>query len=74
MLTSLWQVSNERQELLGLHGHLGSPPVFGGVYVAHIFSFLYCVICFACLRPVSCVPNISSFSGLSILDCSFGFL
>jgi hypothetical protein len=23
-------------------------------------------ICFACLRPVSCVPNVASFSGLSI--------
>jgi hypothetical protein len=24
--------------------------------------------CFVCLRPVSCVPNVASFSGLSILD------
>jgi hypothetical protein len=24
---------------------------------------------FVCLRPVSCVPNVASFSGLSILDC-----
>jgi hypothetical protein len=24
---------------------------------------------FVCLRPVSCVPNVVSFSGLSILDC-----
>ena len=28
---------------------------------------------FACLRLVSCVPNIVSFSGLSILDCLFVF-
>jgi hypothetical protein len=27
-----------------------------------------------CLRPMSCVPNVSSVSGLSILDCPFGFL
>ena len=27
-----------------------------------------------CLRPVSCVPNVVSFSGLSILDFPFGFL
>ena len=32
------------------------------------------VLCFVCLRPVSCVPNVASFSELSILDCSFGFL
>jgi hypothetical protein len=25
--------------------------------------------CFVCLRPVSCVPNVASVSGLSILDC-----
>jgi hypothetical protein len=33
--------------------------------VAHLFSFPCCVFCFACLRRVSCVPNIASFS----LDC-----
>jgi hypothetical protein len=26
------------------------------------------------LRLVSCLPNVASFSGLSILDCPFGFL
>jgi hypothetical protein len=59
-------VSYKRQELLALRGHLGSPPVFGGIRVAHLFSFL-CYI-FACRRPVYCV------SGLSILGCPFGFL
>ena len=38
-----------------LSGHLD----VGGVCVAHLFSFLCC----DCLRPVSCVPNVSSFSG-----------
>jgi hypothetical protein len=33
----------------------------------------YCYI-FVCLPPVSFVPNIASFSGLSILYCPFGFL
>jgi hypothetical protein len=35
-----------------------------------------CVVlfCFVCLRLVSCVPNVASFSRLSILDCPFGFL
>jgi hypothetical protein len=26
------------------------------------------------LRPVFCVPNVASISGVSILDCHFGFL
>jgi hypothetical protein len=29
---------------------------------------------FDCLRPVSCVPNVASFSGLSILDFPLVFL
>ena len=33
-----------------------------------VFSFL-----FVCLRPMSCVPNLASFSGLSILDGPLGF-
>jgi hypothetical protein len=41
--------------------------VFGLVRIAHRLSFLCCV--FILLRPVYCVPNIASFSGLSILDC-----
>ena len=43
----------------------------------HIFSFLCCELvfmCFVCLLPVSCVPGIPSFSGLSILDDPFGLL
>jgi hypothetical protein len=31
-------------------------------------------LCFVYLRSVSCVPNVASFSGLSVLDCHFGFL
>jgi hypothetical protein len=31
-------------------------------------------ICFVCLRPVSFVHNVTSVSGLSILNCTFGFL
>jgi hypothetical protein len=42
--------------------------------VAHLFRFLCCVFYFVCLRPVSCVPNVSSFSGEYIPDCPFGFL
>ena len=52
--------------------HLGLPPVFGGVRVAHLFSFLCCFI-FVCLRPVSCVPNVASVSGFSFRNCPFVF-
>ena len=34
--------------------------------VPSVFSNVY-------FRPVSCVPGVSSVSGLSILDCPFGF-
>ena len=58
----------------------GSPPGFGGFPVAHPYSFLCCVVsvlflfCFVCLLPGSCVPNVASVFGFSILDCAFGFL
>jgi len=35
-----WRVSYKRQKLLALRKHLGSPSDFGGVCVAHRFSFL----------------------------------
>ena len=38
-----WRGSYKKQELLTLHEHLGSPPVFGWVRGAHLFSFLCCV-------------------------------
>jgi hypothetical protein len=53
--------------------HLGLPPVFGGVGVAHLFSFLCCFI-FVCLRPVTCVPDVASVSGFSFRNYPFGFL
>ena len=45
--------------------HLGSPPMFGWVRVAHLLSFLCYVFCFCfvCLRPVSCMSNVASVSG-----------
>ena len=57
-------MSNKKQELLTLHEHLGSPPVFCEVRLAHLFSFL-CYV-FVCLYLVSCVPNIASVSVLSL--------
>ena len=46
----VWQ----NQELLTLREYMGSPQVIGRVHVAHLFSFLWCVICFVCLRYLSC--------------------
>jgi hypothetical protein len=51
----------------------GIIPGFGRVRVAHQFRGLYCVR-FSSLCPQSCVPNVASFSELSILVCPFGFL
>jgi hypothetical protein len=47
------------------------------ICVAHLFSFLCCVVFFVlfiCLRTVSCVHNVASISGLSILDFPSVFL
>ena len=49
-----------------------------------LFVFVLCIVvsntyfkcfffCFVCLHLVSCVPDVDSFFGLSILDCTFGF-
>jgi hypothetical protein len=38
-----------------------------------IHHILCCVVGCARLRLVSCVPNVASFCGLSILDCPFCF-
>jgi hypothetical protein len=63
----IWRVSYKKQGyipfagspvLAGVHGSL---PVLAGVHVSHLFSFLYCVN----LRPVACMPNVASVSGLS---------
>jgi hypothetical protein len=58
--------------------------MFGYSGVQHI---LCCIFCFVCFRPVSCVPKVTSVSGLFVfvlylvyprlpvsLDCPFGFL
>ena len=42
-------------------------------WLPHRFS-LCCVICFVCSRPLSCIPNSDSVSGLSILGYPIGFL
>ena len=49
------------------------PPDVGGVRVANYFYFSV-FLYFVFRRPVSCIPNVACVSGLSILDCAFGFL
>ena len=39
-----------------------------GVRVAHRFDFCVVFFCFPCPRPLSCVPKVSSFSGLFVLE------
>ena len=62
-------VSYERHELLTLPDHIGSPPPrFWWGPRAHSFIFLWCAVflCFVSLRPVSCLSNVASVSGLFI--------
>ena len=59
-------VSYKRRELLTLRKLIVSAPVFVGVCVAHLFSYLCCVVYFVCLCPVSCMPNVANVSRLSL--------
>ena len=66
---SSWRVFYKRQKLNTLHKYLGSPPVYGGVYVPHLFSFLCRVVfCFLFLLFVPCL--VCQKFPVS-LDCSF---
>ena len=60
------------------------------IFFCFFLFFIFCFVCFVLfcfvflcvclfvfcfyLRPVSCVPNVASVSGFSILDFPFGFL
>jgi hypothetical protein len=46
------------------------PPVFVGARVAHHFIS---VLCFVCVRLVSCETNVANVSGFSIVVCHLGF-
>ena len=65
----------KQEELLTRHQYLVSPPVVGGavLLIFGVFRVVF-LFCFVCLRPVSCVRNVGSVSGLSIPHCPFGFL
>ena len=61
-------------ELVGsciLRQHLGSSTVFGGPVLLTFLVFCFVLVCCVCLRPVSCAPNLASFSGLSIFHFRF---
>jgi len=64
-------VAKETMHVCMCSEQLGSLPFF----VGSVFLILldYCIVCVVCLS-LSCVLNVSSVSGLSILDCPFGFL
>jgi cytochrome c oxidase subunit IV len=47
--------------------------VWWGPCCSFHFCFLCCIF-FICLCTVSCVPNVASVFGLSLLDCPFVFL
>jgi hypothetical protein len=50
---------------------------FGGVRVAHLFSFLCCVVSvslFVYVRPVPCIPNVNNVPGYSIRHSLFMFV
>jgi hypothetical protein len=62
---------------------LSLPPVACGRAMLYLFHFVclriavsntYCVVFLLCLRLVSCVPNVASFSGLFICYFPFGIL
>ena len=62
-----WRVSYKRQELLTLLEHLCSYPDFlvESVLLVVLVFRVVLFICFVCLCPVSCVPNMLPMS----LDC-----
>jgi len=60
-------VSYKKQKSLTLREHLDLPPVFGGVRVAHLFSFLCCVCRF--VSSIQCCQYL-----MMVYYCPFGFL
>ena len=52
--------------------YISRAPVLTPSFLVESESLIYLVsvlFCFACLRPVSCLPKVASFSGLNIFDC-----
>jgi hypothetical protein len=68
-------VSYRRQEMLTLNimGDCVHPRFVLGSVLLIVFVF-YVVFLFCLFSLCACVRNVASSSGLSIFDCSFGFL
>ena len=67
--------TQKHDSLFTLLEYLGSPPFF--LYRSVLVIFLiFCVVffCYVCLRPVASMYPMLSVSGISILECTFGFL
>ena len=74
-LDSTWRVCNKKQDLLSLCESLGSPTVFSGdARVAHLFSFLCCVVLLALICLFIFVLGFVYPMLPVSLDCPFGFL
>ena len=54
--------------VLTLHEHLESVTAVVCFFFAFCVVSFVCVCIFFCLRPVSCVPNVVSVSGLSVVN------
>ena len=62
----------KKQELLTLREHMRSSPISSGDRVAHLLSFVCCVL--LVYLSQSYVSNVASVSGLSFLGGPFSFL
>ena len=60
--------------LVGMFAHLFSFLFLFLCFFIFFFSLFFFFFCLTGLRAVSCLSNVSSVSGLSILDCLFGFV
>lgn len=59
-------------ETWAAYDYLGAPPVCDSVCVALLFVLCGVPFCFVCI--VSYAANVAGVSGLSSVDCPFGFL
>jgi hypothetical protein len=56
-----WCLIRCRQEMLTFREHLSSSPVFGGVRVAHLFSFMCCpIVCLFVALSIICLYFLST--------------
>ena len=61
-----------KQSIIMIITPVSFPSFFYGVRIAYSFRFLCCFVLFVFVLCL--VPNVACVSGLSIIDCPFGFL